>query len=62
MLRILCGDFDQNVKNIHDEMYLHHSYKKKRVAELHLFVCILSVFFWFVTLPEFRFTLFWNSL
>ena len=29
MLRILYDDFDQNVKNIHDEMDLHHSYKKK---------------------------------
>ena len=28
MLRILYNDFDQNVKNIHDEMDLHHSYKK----------------------------------
>ena len=31
MLRILNDDFDQKVKNIHDEMDLHHSYKKKRV-------------------------------
>ena len=31
MLRILYDDFDQKVKNIHDEMDLHHSYKKKRV-------------------------------
>ena len=30
MLRILY-DFDQKVKNIHDEMDLHHSYIKKRV-------------------------------
>ena len=29
MLRILYDDFDQKVKNIHDEMDLHHSYKKK---------------------------------
>ena len=29
MLRILYDDFDQNVKKIHDEMDLHHSYKKK---------------------------------
>ena len=28
MLRILYDDFDQNVKNIHDEMDLHHPYKK----------------------------------
>ena len=28
MLRILYDDFDQKVKNIHDEMDLHHSYKK----------------------------------
>ena len=32
MLRILYDDFDQKVKNIHDEMDLHHSYKKKRVT------------------------------
>ena len=31
MLRIFYDDFDQIVKNIHDEMDLHHSYKKKRV-------------------------------
>ena len=29
MLKILYDDFDQKVKNIHDEMDLHHSYKKK---------------------------------
>ena len=29
MLRILYDDFDQKVKNIHDEMDLHHSYKMK---------------------------------
>ena len=29
MLRILYDDFDQKVKNIHDEMDLHHSYKKR---------------------------------
>ena len=29
MLRILYDDFDQKVKNIHDEMDLHYSYKKK---------------------------------
>ena len=29
MLRILHDDFDQKVKNTHDEMDLHHSYKKK---------------------------------
>ena len=34
MLRILYDDFDQKVKNIHDEMDLHHSYKKKRVVRL----------------------------
>ena len=34
MLRILYDDFDQNVKNIHDEMALHHSYKKKRVKNV----------------------------
>ena len=32
MLRILYDDFDQKVKNIHDEMDLHHSYKKSRVV------------------------------
>ena len=34
MLRILYDDFYQKVKNIHDEMDLHHSYikKKKRVC------------------------------
>ena len=31
MLRILYDDFDQKVKNIHDEMNLHHSYIKKFV-------------------------------
>ena len=31
MLRILYDDFDQKVKNIHDEMDLHHSYKNKSV-------------------------------
>ena len=31
MLRILYDDFDQKVKNIHNEMDLHHSYIKKRV-------------------------------
>ena len=34
MLRILYDDLDQKVKNIHDEMDLHHSYKKKRVRSL----------------------------
>ena len=29
MLRILYDDFDQKVNNIHDEMDLHHSYKKR---------------------------------
>ena len=36
MLRILYDDFDQKVKNIHDEMDLHHPYiyiKKKRVRD-----------------------------
>ena len=32
MLRILYDDFDQKVKNIHDEMDFHHSYKKKCVS------------------------------
>ena len=31
MLRILYDDFAQKVKNIHDEMDLHHSYKIKSV-------------------------------
>ena len=31
MLRILYDDLNQKVKNIHDEMDLHHSYKKKRL-------------------------------
>ena len=30
MLRILFDDFDQKIQNIHDEMDLHHSYKKKK--------------------------------
>ena len=38
MLRILYDDFDQKVKNIHDEMDLHHSYKKKRVTHLARFL------------------------
>ena len=29
MLKILYDDFDQKVKDIHEEMDLHHSYKKK---------------------------------
>ena len=29
MLRIFYDDFDQKVQNIHDEMDLHHSYKRK---------------------------------
>ena len=29
MLRILYDDFDQKIKNIHDEMDLRNSYKKK---------------------------------
>ena len=29
MLRILYDDFDQKVDNIHDEMDIHHSYKRK---------------------------------
>ena len=32
MLRILYDDFDQKVKNIHDEMDLHYSYKKKKLV------------------------------
>ena len=31
MLRVLYDDFDEKVKNIHDEMDLHHSYKEKGV-------------------------------
>ena len=30
-LRIFKDDFTEKVKNIHDEMEKHHSYKKKRV-------------------------------
>ena len=33
MLKILYDDFDQKVKDIHDEMDLHHSYKKKACKE-----------------------------
>ena len=36
MLRILYDDFNQKVKNIHDEMDLHYSYKKKRVGWLYV--------------------------
>ena len=36
MLTILYDDFDQKVKNIHDEMELHHSYKRK--------ACIIAYF------------------
>ena len=32
-LRIFYDDFSEKVKNIHDEMEKHHSYKKKRVAD-----------------------------
>ena len=32
MLRILYDDFDQKVKNIHDEMNSHHSYIKKQLC------------------------------
>ena len=38
MLRILYDDFDQKVKNIRDEMDLHHSYKKKRVNDFRKFL------------------------
>ena len=34
MLIILYDDFDQKVKNIHDEMDLHHSYIKKACSYL----------------------------
>ena len=37
MLRILYDDLDQKVKNIYDEMDLHHSYKKKRVFDKLIF-------------------------
>ena len=33
MLRILYDDFDQKGKNIHDEMDLHLSYKKKACSD-----------------------------
>ena len=32
-LRIFYDDFSEKVKNIHDEMKKHHSYKKKRVHQ-----------------------------
>ena len=32
-LRIFHDDFPRKVKNIHDEMEKHHSYKKKHVDE-----------------------------
>ena len=35
MLRMLYDDFDQKVKNIHDEMDL-HSYKKKRKKSVYV--------------------------
>ena len=41
MLRILYDDFDQKVKNIHDEMDLHHSYKIKSVYILDYLPCKL---------------------
>ena len=44
MLRILYDDFDQKVKNIHDEMDLHHSYKKKHVG-LRLGISSLGFFY-----------------
>ena len=40
MLRILYDDFDQKVKNIHDEMDLRHSYKKKSVYCLVCSKCV----------------------
>ena len=37
MLIILYDDFDKKkVKNINDEMDLHHSYKKKRLGFFHI--------------------------
>ena len=33
-LRIFYDDFSEKVKNIHDEMEKHHSYKKKRFFTL----------------------------
>ena len=52
MLRILYDDFDQKVKNIHDEMDLHHSSKKKArrlKSSQSYFAHILSIrrFLWF---------------
>ena len=45
MLRILYDDFDKKVKNIHDEMYLHHSYKKKEAcSKLVLYMVIFKKF------------------
>ena len=43
MLRILYDDFDQKVKNIHDEMDLHHFYKKKRVWSSYAYIWKFSV-------------------
>ena len=45
MLRMFYDDFDQKVKNIHDEMDLHHSYKKKKACMwfLDLFSSLLSL-------------------
>ena len=37
-LRIFQDDFSEKVKNIHDEMEKHHSYKKKRVNGLRITV------------------------
>ena len=31
MIATHCDDFNQNVKNIHDETKIHHSYKRKSV-------------------------------
>ena len=53
MLRILYDDFDQKVKNIHDEMDLHHSYKKKACTSvcylfsIDFYVFSYYYFYWF---------------
>ena len=43
MLRILYDDFDKKVKNIHDEMDLHHSYIKKSVYTIYNDYRILAI-------------------
>ena len=56
MLRILYDDFDQKVKNIHDEMDLHHSYKIKSVYRMLLvqygYIFIIIFFFLLFSSPK----------